>query len=77
MSLPVRHADGNEQGKFMVLEVIQEALGQDIGFMGQQNIKICKATHETAQEMSIDRKETSSKDRSGVLQCFKVGKTKI
>lgn len=38
--------------------------GSRYKFVGQQNIKICKATHETAQEMSIDRKETSSKDRS-------------
>lgn len=38
--------------------------GSRYKFVSQQNIIICKAICETAQEMSIDRKEKSSKDRS-------------
>lgn len=38
--------------------------GSRYKFVSQQNIIICKAICEPAQEMSIDRKEKSSKDRS-------------
>lgn len=38
--------------------------GSRYKFLSQHNIKICKAIRETAQEISIDREEKISKDRS-------------